>query len=257
MKQFLFLITLLFAAQSFAKLVKTDIEYTDGDTKLKGYLVYDDVTRHQRPGVLVVHNWMGLTDQTKSRADMLALMGYVAFAADIYGEGIRPKNMDEASKLATQYKSDRKTFRSRLNAAFEQLKSQKNVNTSKLAAIGYCFGGTGVIELARAGASAKGVVSFHGGLDSPTPDDGKNIKAKVLALHGADDPFVKKEDLEAFENEMRKYKVDWQLIKYGNSVHSFTEKTAGNDNSKGAAYNALADARSWQDMKTFFGEIFK
>lgn len=257
MKLFLFLAGLAFTVNSNAKLVKSEVEYTDGAVKLKGYLVYDDVTRHARPGVLVVHNWMGLTEQTKARADMLALMGNVAFAADIYGDGIRPKNTDEASKLASQYKNDRKAYRSRLIAAFDQLKNQKNVNSLKLAAIGYCFGGTGVLELARAGASIKGVVSFHGGLDSPSPEDGKNIKAKILALHGADDPTVKKDDLDAFENEMRKFKIDWRLIKYGNAVHSFTEKAAGNDNSKGAAYNALADARSWQDMKTFFTEIFK
>ncbi len=251
------LCTILVSFQVQAKLIKTEVAYTDGDAKLKGYLVYDDVTQHARPGVLVVHNWMGLSDQTKANADKLAFMGYVAFAADIYGEGVRPKDSDEAGKLAGQYKTDRKTYRSRLNAALDQLKSQKNVNTSKLAAIGYCFGGTGVIELARSGANVKGIVSFHGGLDSPTPDDGKNIKAKVLALHGADDPFEKREDLDAFENEMRKFKVDWQLVKYGNAVHSFTDPTAGKDNSKGAAYNELADHRSWQDMKNFFGEIFR
>ena len=130
------------------------------------------------------------------------------------------------------------------------------VNDEKLAAIGYCFGGTSVIELARTGAPILAVVSFHGGLDSPTPADGKNIKAKILALHGADDPFEKPEDLLAFENEMRESKVDWQLIKYGGAVHSFTEKAAGNDNSKGAAYNERADRRAVNDMKDMFAETF-
>jgi len=129
-------------------------------------------------------------------------------------------------------------------------------DTKKVAAIGYCFGGTTVIELARSGANISGVVSFHGGLDSPKPEDGKNIKCKVLALHGADDPNVTAKDLAAFEEEMRKSKVDWQLIKYGGAVHAFTQKDAGNDNSKGAAYNELADKRSWEAMEQFFTEIF-
>jgi dienelactone hydrolase len=131
------------------------------------------------------------------------------------------------------------------------------VDSKRVAAIGYCFGGTTVIELARSGADITGVVSFHGGLDSPTPADGKNIKCKVLACHGADDPFEKPADLAAFESEMRDAKVDWQLIQYGGAVHSFTQPMAGNDNSKGAAYNEKADKRSWETMKQFLAEIFK
>lgn len=257
MKSLIIYLVMTGSIAATAKLSKSDVEYMDHGTKLRGYLVFDDSFHGARPGVLVVHNWLGLTDETKSKADALAELGYVAFAADIYGEGNLPKDAKEAAEQATKYKSDRKLYRSRLKAGLSELNKQKSVDAGKLAAVGYCFGGTGVIELARSGAKVKGVVSFHGGLDSPTPADGKNIKAKVLALHGADDPFEKPEDLDAFEKEMRASKVDWRLIKYGNAVHSFTDKSAGNDNSKGAAYNAQADKRSWEDMKLFFGEIFR
>jgi dienelactone hydrolase len=148
-------------------------------------------------------------------------------------------------------------LRARVNAGLDVLKKNKLVDTKRVAAIGYCFGGTTVIELARSGADIAGVVSFHGGLDSPTPADGKNIKCKILACHGADDPFETPADLAAFEKELRDAKVDWRLIKYGGAVHSFTQPMAGNDNSKGAAYNEKADKRSWADMKQFFAEIFQ
>ena len=141
-----------------------------------------------------------------------------------------------------------------MNAAFDLLKNHKNVDSAKIGAIGFCFGGTTVLELARSGAPVAGVVSFHGGLSSPTPDDAKNVKAKVLVLHGADDPFVKPDEVLAFEDEMRKGGVDWQLVSYGGAVHSFTNKAAGTDNSKGAAYNEKADQRSWLAMKNFFAE---
>ena len=141
-------------------------------------------------------------------------------------------------------------------SGLDELKKNPRVDKTRIAAIGYCFGGTTVLELARSGAALNGVVSFHGGLDSPTPADGKNIKCKVLVCHGADDPFESPADLAAFEKELRDANVDWRLIKYGGAVHSFTQPMAGNDNSKGAAYNERADKRSWVDMKSFFAEIF-
>ncbi len=148
-------------------------------------------------------------------------------------------------------------MRARAQAGLETLKKQKLVDPQRIAAIGYCFGGTTVLELARDGADVKGVVSFHGGLSTPTPQDAGNIKGKVLVLHGADDPYVKAEEVAAFQQEMRDAKVDWQFISYGNAVHSFTNKAAGTDNSKGAAYNEKADKRSWEAMRAFFAEIFK
>ncbi len=238
-----------------AKLVTKTIEYKQGDTTLEGYLAYDDSFSGKRPGVLIVHQWMGLTDYEENRAAMLAHLGYEAFCADIYGKGIRPQSIAAAGAEATKYKTDRALLRQRVNAGLAELKKNPLVDTKRVAAIGYCFGGTTVLELARSGAELNGVVSFHGGLDSPTPADGKNIKCKVLVCHGADDPFEKPEDLAAFEKEMRDADVDWRLIKYGGAVHSFTQPMA-NDNPPGAKYNARADQRSWTDMKTFFAESF-
>ena len=246
-----------FAGAARAAIHTETVEYKQGDATLEGFVAYDDALKGTRPGILVVHQWMGLTDYEKHRAEMLAQLGYVAFCADIYGKGIRPQNTSEAGAQAGKYKSDRQLLRARVNAGLEALRQQPLVDPKRIAAIGYCFGGTTVIELARSGADVAGMVSFHGGLDSPTPADGRNIKCKVLVCHGADDPFTKPEDLAAFENEMRDAKVDWQLIKYGGAVHSFTQPMAGNDNSKGAAYNEKADKRSWEAMKQFLAEIFK
>ncbi len=251
------LITLGCVLSSRAQLHMEAVDYKDGDTALEGYLAYDDTAASgKRPGVLVVHQWMGITDHEKHRAEMLAKMGYVVFVADIYGKGVHPANQREAGAQAGKYKGDRDLLRERANAGLTILKQNERTDPKHVAAIGFCFGGTTVIELARSGADIAGVVTFHGGLDSPKPEDGKNIKCKVLALHGADDPFNSPADIAAFENEMRESKVDWQLVKYGGAVHSFTQKEAGNDNSKGAAYNEKADKRSWADMQQFFGEIF-
>ncbi len=252
------LLTLSCVLAARAELHTKLVEYRDGDTTLEGYSAYDDsIIKGKRPAVLVVHQWMGLTDYEKSRADMLAKLGYNVFAADIYGKGVRPKDTKEAGTLAGKYKGDRELMRRRVNAGLQVLEQDPLTDTKKVAAIGYCFGGTTVIELARSGADIAGVVCFHGGLDSPKPEDGKNIKCKVLVLHGADDPYTSAKDMTAFQDEMRKAKVDWQLVLYGGAVHSFTEKDAGNDNSKGAAYNEEADRRSWEDMKQFFTEIFR
>lgn len=238
--------------------VKTKtVEYKEGNTVLEGFLAYDDASSNSRPGVLIVHEWMGINDYTKRRAVMLAEMGYVAFAADIFGKGVRPNSVQEASEQAAKYKGDRPLLRARALAGLNQLKKNGLVDSMKIAAIGYCFGGTTVLELARAGADVAGVVSFHGGLDMPNPDDTKKIKAKVLICHGGDDPYVPTEQVADFQNQLRQAKVDWQFIAYGGAVHSFTNPDAGDDPSKGAAYNAAADRRSWEAMKQFFAEIFK
>jgi dienelactone hydrolase len=246
---------LLCAGSSRAAIQSKLIEYQQADATLAGVLVWDDSIPGPRPGVLVVHQWLGITDYEKHRAEMLARLGYVAFCADIYGKDSRPKDPTEAGALAGKYKSDRPLLRKRVIAGLAQLEKSELVDPNRVAAIGYCFGGTTVIELARSGAQLSGIVSFHGGLDSPTPADARNIKCPVLVCHGADDPFEKAEDLAAFENEMRDAKVDWRLIKYGGAVHSFTQPNPGFSN-PGAHYNEKADRRSWEDMKLFFAEIF-
>lgn len=234
------------------------VDYKQGDVMLEGFLACDQSISGKRPGVLVVHQWQGITDYEKRRAQQLAQLGYVAFCADIFGKGIRPKTVPEAAEQAGKFRNgDRKLLRARVNAGLEELKKNPLVDASRVAAIGYCFGGTTVLELARSGAELNGVVSFHGGLDSPHPADGKNIKCKILVLAGADDPFQNLENLAAFEKEMRDSKADWQITFYGGAVHAFTQPEVDKDNLDGAKYNERADKRSWEAMKMFFAEIFK
>lgn len=245
------------ALSTKSEIVSKPVEYQQGDTVLEGWSVYDDAIQGRRPAVLVVHQWKGLGDDEKKRAEMLARLGYNVLAADIYGKGVRPQTPQAAGTEAGKYKNDRALLRARVRAGLDVLASHELTDPKRIAAIGYCFGGTTVLELARSGADIAGVVSFHGGLSSPTPGDAKNIKAKVLALHGADDPNVPPKEVAAFEDEMRQGGVDWQLVAYGGAVHSFTDWNAGNDNSKGAAYSERADRRSWEAMKQFFAELFK
>ncbi len=249
---------LMIGTFAHGKIVTRSVEYKEGAAVLEGYLAYDDSGAAKKPGIMVVHEWMGLNTYAKSRAEQLAKAGYVAFAADIYGKGIHPTDPKEAGKLAGQYKSDRKLYRARLTAGFEELKKQKNVNTDKLAVMGYCFGGTGALELARSGAKLNGAISFHGGLESPAPEDAKNVKAKILVLHGADDPTVSERELKSFEDEMRGGGVDWQLVKYSKAVHGFTNPDNKPDPARPqVAYNADADRRSWVAMTDFFNEVLK
>ncbi|MDZ4286553.1 MAG: dienelactone hydrolase family protein [Prosthecobacter sp.] len=236
-------------------IVEKPVEYKAGDVACEGWQAYDDATTAKRPAVLVIHQWTGISDHEKERAHRLAELGYNVLVADVYGKGIRPKP-PAAGEEAGKYKSNRPMLRERLNAALSVLAKDPRTDDSKMAAMGFCFGGTAAIELARSGANVKGAVSFHGGLDSPTPADGKKIKGKVLALHGAADPFVPAKDLAAFEQEMKDSGVDYKLVQYPGAVHSFTQISAGNDNSKGAAYNEAADKASWEEMKTFFARLF-
>jgi len=255
MRTLLAIMTALAAASAHATVVTRDVTYEDGGVKLTGFLAYDDA-KVGVPGVLIVPQWTGLTDYERGRAQQLAGLGYVAFCADVYGDGHVAADMKEAGTLAGQYKKDRALFRSRLRAALAALRRSPTVDPERCAAIGYCFGGTGVLELARSGADVLGVVSFHGGLDSPSPADGKNIKAKVLILHGADDPFSSKADIAALEKELKDAGVDYQMVFYSGAVHAFTQPMAGNDPSRGVAYNERADKRSWIAMQDFFKEIF-
>jgi len=230
------------------------LTYADGATKLAGFVARPAKVKGKVPGVVVIHQWMGLTDHERKVSDDLAKLGYVALAADIYGEGVHPATTGEAGKLAMAYKGDRALYRRRIAAAIETLKAQKGVDGSRIAVIGFCFGGTGALEAARGGLPVKCVVSFHGGLDVPAGYTPGPITAKVLVCHGADDPFVPAKDVAAFQEEMRQAKADYVFVAYSGAVHAFTQKEAGNDNSKGAAYNEAAQRRSWQHMKDFFQE---
>lgn len=251
------LMVFAWAGSAGAEVRTKALEYRHGDTTLEGYLAYDDAVKGKRPGVLVIHEWKGLGPYEESRARQLAELGYVAFALDIYGKGIRAKDRKEAAALAGTYRKDRGLMRERARAGLEVLKGQELVDAGRVAAIGYCFGGQAVLELARSGAEVKGVVSFHGKLNTPDAEDAENIKGKVLVLHGADDRSVPPEEIAAFENEMRQAGVDWQMIFYGGAVHSFTNPASGDDPSRGVAYNERADRRSWEAMKLFFAEIFR
>lgn len=249
--------TILTSSLSMAAIKTQVVEYQQGDQTLQGYLAWDDAVSGKRPGVLVVHQWKGLTEYEKMRAEMLARLGYVALAVDIYGKGIRPQTNEEASAEAGKYYRNVSLLRERALAGLNRLKSHELVDPQKTASIGYCFGGKTVLELARSGADLQGVVSFHGNLTTPNPADAKNIKCKVLVCHGADDPYVPGKDVMAFYQEMSAANVDYVFIGYADAVHSFTHEDAGTDKSTGAAYNRNADRRSWEHMKMFFQEIFE
>ena len=258
MKQlnYILIFVLLIISTAHAAIKTQTVEYKDGNTVLEGYLAYDDAIKGTIPAVLIVHEWTGIGTYVKNRAEQIAGLGYAAFAIDIYGKAIRPADTNEASTQAAIYRGDRKLMRQRALAGLTQIKTYPFVDANKIGAMGYCFGGGVVLELARSGADLKGVVSFHGNLDTPDPNDNNNIKCKVLVCHGADDPYVNQEQVNAFENSMRKTKVDWEMLIFGNAVHGFTNPDNGSDPSKGVAYNRQADMRSWEAMREFFREVF-
>ncbi len=257
MKAFVVVAVAFAAVPGWAAIKSEKVEYQDADgTVLEGIVAFDDDAAGKRPGVLIVHDWMGVSAFTVAKAKELAQQGYIAFVADIYGKASRPKDAQEAGDFAGKYKKDRKLLRSRAQAGLRTLVKRADVDAARVAAIGFCFGGTAAIELAKSGAALKGVVSFHGGLDAPTPGDSKNIKAKVLVLHGADDPFVPAADIAAFKKDLNEARVDWVMTEYADTVHAFTQPSAGTDKSKGAAYNERSARRAFAAMKAFFDEIF-
>lgn len=254
-KTILALAVLMLTSPVFAKVITQVVQYGDGGTALEGYLAYDDAFKGKRPGVLVIHEWNGLGKYVKSRSEQLAKLGYVAFAADIYGKGVRPETMEACQVESGKYRDNRNLMRQRAKAALREMRKNPMVDTTKIAAIGYCFGGTSVLELARSGEDLKGVASFHGGLDTPYPNDAKHIKGKVLVLQGGADDYTLAK-VPAFEEEMKNAKVDYKVITYKGAKHGFT-----NPEYKGATggvkYDANADKGSWKAMKGFFAEIFK
>ena len=251
MKYFIYLILFMV----FAGNAQTPTTYFDGSQWLIGQLVKPAKPLKSKAGILILPAWKGITDHEKQVAQNLAKMGYFAFIADIYGEGNYPDNTEKAGQLSGYYKKNCGEYQKRIQLALDAL-IKSGADANQIAAIGYCFGGTGVLEAARANLKVVGVASFHGGLGKNGERLNQKINTKVLILHGADDPHVPKKDIAAFEQEMRESDADWQMIYYADAVHAFTEKSAGNDPSKGAAYNAIADQRSWEHLKIFLKELF-
>lgn len=253
--RFLVPVFCLFASLTNAGIVEKVISYKQDKAELEGYLAAP-AGAGMHPAIIVVPDWMGVGENSKMRARMLAELGYIALVADVYGKNSRPKNTEEAGKLATSYKSNRNLMRARMKAAYDTLLMHPHVEKNKIVVMGYCFGGTAALELARSGAELKGTVTFHGGLSTPTPQDAKNIRGQVFVMHGGDDPAVPPAEVEAFEKEMRDAKVDWRVLVFGGAVHAFTIKEVGTGNSV-AAYNEKADHRSWAELKNFLKEIFE
>lgn len=250
------MMSLVLSCISLAAIKTETVTYKEGSEELEGFIAYDDAKKGALPAVIIVHDWMGPSEYTQMRAKQMAELGYYAFAADIYGKKLRPKNGDEAAKAAGDFRNgDRKLLRARAKAAYDYVSKQTQADKKKISAMGYCFGGTAVLEMARAGLPLKGVVSFHGGLSNPNPKDTAKIKTKLLVLHGAIDPYVPAEEVATFTKELNDAKVDYQFVSYSGSVHAFTQKGAGNDISKGAAYNEAADKRSFIAMKDFLQEV--
>jgi dienelactone hydrolase len=240
-----------------AKVVTQTVEYRQDGTVMRGFLAYDDAIEGKRPGVLVVHEWWGLNDFARERALKLAGLGYVALAADMYGGGATTRDPKEAGRLAGALISNPDLLRARAQAALKVLAADPRVDPKRLAAIGFCFGGTTVLELAYSGADLAGVVSFHGGLPRTQTEDLKRLKASILVLHGAEDPHVSPADLAAFEQAMRQAGADWQMVFFGGAVHGFTNPAAGDNTASGVAYNSRAARRSWRYMQEFFQEIWR
>lgn len=233
------------------------IEYLDGDTLLEGYVVWDDTISGSRPGVLVAHDWTGRRDFATRKADEMAARGYVGFALDMYGKGVFGVDGDVEgnSALMGPLASDRAALRARMEAALNTIKNLDVVDNSKIGAMGYCFGGMCVLELARAGAEVGGVISIHG-IFTPGEVPNEDISARVLCLHGQDDPMVPPEQVLDFENEMTAAGADWQMHSYGGTVHAFTNPDA-NDPDFGAVFNPVADRRATQSIQNFWSEVFE
>jgi dienelactone hydrolase len=238
-----------------AKVVTKTISYEQGGQKLAGYLAYDDGNAGPRPGVLVIHEWWGLNDYTKGRARQLAEMGYVAFAADMFGEGRVTRDPKQAQEwYAMVDKGGLMAPRSK--AGLDVLRQQSQTDKSKLAAIGFCFGGSTVLQLAYSGEPLNATVTFHGGLMPPSDAQAPNIKSPILILNGAEDAYIKLETIDQVRVALDKAKVDWYFVNYAHAVHAFTNPDADSYKLPNIGYNEKAAKRSWAAMQDFFKEQF-
>jgi dienelactone hydrolase len=252
----IFSLFMLFASTSHAKVMTQPVTYKHGNVILEGYLAFDDSIKGKRPGVLVVHEWWGLNDYARKRATQLAAMGYVAFAVDMYGKGKVTNHPKEAGEWMNAITSNVETWGQRAMAGLQVLEKDARTDPNRIAAIGYCFGGATVQQLAYLGADLRGVVSFHGSPLPPTQDQAQKVKAKILICHGAADPMTKPEAIQNYIAAMEKSGLDWQMILYGGARHSFTNPDADKAGMEGLKYSKSADKRSWEHMKIFFKEIF-
>jgi dienelactone hydrolase len=253
----LMLLTTLISADAAVK--HEEVTYSANGVTMKGYLAYDDAKKGKRPGVLVVHEWWGHNEYARKRARMLAELGYIALAVDMYGDGKQAAHPEDAGKFAGAVMQNTEGAKARFMAALDVLKKNPRTDSKRIAAIGYCFGGAVVLHMARFGADLKGVVSFHGNYATQSPAQAGKVKAKVLVCHGADDGFISQEQIDGLKKEMAGAKVDFQFIAYPGAKHSFTNPDAdqfAKQFGMPIAYNAEADKKSWEDMQAFFKKIF-
>jgi dienelactone hydrolase len=256
---FVLLALLAGAVHASPKVLGKSVDYSSQGVNLKGYLAYDENIKGRHPGILVVHEWWGLNDYARKRAHMLAELGYVALAVDMYGDGKTAMHPDDAGRFSSELMKNFDAAKNRFVSAMEFLKQQPIVDPGRIAAIGYCFGGGIVLNMARQGADLKGVASFHGSLKAVKPAQSGMVKAKILVLHGADDTFIKPEEIDAFKKEMSYARVNYQFISYPGAAHSFTSPdadTLGKKFNMPIAYNAAADKESWSELKKFLSTIF-
>ena len=267
MKAFIICLSAILSVVTFAGFASAktrvegkEVQYSADGVVLKGYLAYDKNIKGKRPAVLVVHEWWGLNEYTRMRARMLAEMGYTALAVDMYGEGKQAMHPDDAGKFSSDLMKNFDVAKARFMAALDFLKGQPAVDPDRIAAIGYCFGGGIVLNMARQGVELRGVASFHGGLTAVKPAEAGLVKAKILVLHGADDKFTTPQQIEAFKQEMKNAGADFRFIAYPGAVHGFTNPETdklGKKFNLPLAYNAEADKKSWEELKKFLTEIFK
>lgn len=244
-------------AERLGNIISGLFPYKIGDQEFDGFMARPEKIEGRIPAVLVVHDWMGNGEFAYARASSLAQQGYVAFAIDVYGRGKRAKNAAEAAELAKPFYEDRAMFRDRLKACLAELLKREEVDPARVAIIGFCFGGTAALELARSGADIKGVVSFHGGLGTAKPEATKDVKAKLLILHGSRDPLVPPAEVAGFMDEMNKASVEYRLVAFPNAVHAFTNPAAGADQTKPAAYNLDVAIAAYREMWAFLNSLLQ
>ena len=244
-------------APSPAPIKTADVEYRQGATVLRGFVAWDDAAAGKRPGVLIVHEWWGLTDNIRAQARRLAEAGYMGFALDMYGDGKFATHPDDAKAWMAEVTKDPATIAARFNAGLARLKQDPHVDTTRLAAIGYCFGGGVVLAMARAGVDLDAVATFHGMLATQSPAKPGAIKARVLALTGGADPFVPAEQVEAFKKEMQAAGARFEVVSYPGAKHGFTNPSAGTYGMAALAYDSTADRQSWAALLKMLGEVFR